>query len=319
MKETTTVVDGKLRDTIESHSQQFSPLYGGFLSDHGPMAALAMATIDPERALPYLQHYQQRLQPMDLAPDGYRRELDRLLDDIGNHGRAAVLARELPDLISGWARDAYHPLIRTAYGVAFDLDTEIAAGLAYFRVCGPDDSIRRLAASPRTTANPRSAFEDMSHCAGSVTPKRNFTESVAWVVSHPEFDGASLIAEDHLRSFSHLALEVFAATHDFFALHLVTGAHAYRILYPYLGDQRDAVFSMGLLAGYAAVGAPAFGPLDSSASPPAADPSAMIHSGNKWPDEHDVKLLHSSLCQAEFFADDSWTKVAASYLGRHRG
>ena len=282
------------------------------------MAALAMAALAPDRALPYLKHYQQRLQPIDTAPEGYRRELDRLLNEIGRSGAAAVLARELPGLISGWPRDAYHPLIRTAYGVAFAIDTEIAAGLAYFRLCGPDRSIEKRARSAKRMAHPQPAFAAMKQCAGSVTAERSFTESVAEVVSHPAFFSAAPLTEDHLKAFSRMALEIFASTHNFFALHLVTGAHAYRTLYSYLGEQRDPVFGLGLLAGYAAVGAPEFEPIPAATT---AEPARMVFTDGRdgWPDEHDVKLAHSCLEQARFFGDDSWTAVAADYLARRRG
>lgn len=37
----------------------------------------------------------------------------------------------------------------------------------------------------------------------------------------------------------------------FFALHLVTGSHAFRVLYPFAGELRDEIFTLGILAGYA--------------------------------------------------------------------
>lgn len=38
---------------------------------------------------------------------------------------------------------------------------------------------------------------------------------------------------DTMHAVTRVAFEIFASTRDFFALHLVTGAHAYRILFEY--------------------------------------------------------------------------------------
>lgn len=71
---------------------------------------------------------------------------------------------------------------------------------------------------------------------------------------------ASLPGEvpDTLRAVTRVALDIFASTHDFFALHLVPGAHAYRILFEYAGADRNQLFLLGIAAGYLAVNAPAF-------------------------------------------------------------
>jgi hypothetical protein len=316
----TTVVDGRLRELLADHHARFSPLYGGFLSDHGPMAALALFGLGapPDSVCDYLKHYQQRLSPAADAPEGYPELLAATLQDVQKESSAAILSRDLPGLISGWARDAYHPLIRTAYGVEFGIDEEVAAGLAYLKWCGPDELVQHHAENAKAIDDPGVAFSKMQRCASSVSADRNFTQALTEVIAHPGFAEAAMIHEDLPAVLSRRALEVFATTHDFFALHLVTGAHAYRILYPFAGELRDPIFALGLLGGYAAVGASEFEPMSTGEQitrPDAWDAwRERLLTDSSWPDEHDVKLAHSAVSQADHYVDPTWTRIASDYL-----
>jgi len=134
-----------LQQALDTHHHRFSPLYQGYLSDHAPIGALALHGLgrhEPE-VLGWYEHYCGKLDAIDAAPADYLEKLaesERALTDLG---RDALLARELPLLISGWTRNAFHPLIRLAYGYHFGIDGEIAAGLAYLKWCGPDETIGR--------------------------------------------------------------------------------------------------------------------------------------------------------------------------------
>jgi hypothetical protein len=114
-------------------------------------------------------------------------------------------------------------------------------------------------------------------------------------------------------------LDVFAATHNFFALHLVTASHAFRILYDHAGPHADATFNLGLAAGYAAVGAPEF----ESRQTPACQAEIPDQIAQESllslcaDDEHDYKLAYSATRQAEFFNDARYLDVARTYLLRH--
>jgi hypothetical protein len=153
----------------------------------------------------------------------------------------------------------------------------------------------------------------MKACASSVTPERNFTEALAAVVHHPGFRQAALSGPHVFRDVSRLALSAFAATGNFFALHLVTGAHAYRLLYPFAGEHKDPIFALGVLGGFAAIGAPSFETVSEENKPVDATRFKSLLS-RRWPDEHDVKIAYSAMRQAEFFADPAFTTAAVRYL-----
>ncbi|TNF87535.1 MAG: DUF4243 domain-containing protein, partial [Gammaproteobacteria bacterium] len=245
------------------------------------------------------------------------REAEQSLVEVG---RDALLASELPRLISGWAGNAFHPLIRLAYGYHFQIDGEIAAGLAYLKWCGPNEKIKLLADAAAADATPgdlRRAVESLSPCAERLKPGARFDDRLATVLEHPAFAGAARTYPDALTTISGMALRIFAQTHDFFALHLVTGSHAYRLLYPFAGELRDEIFSLGILAGYAAIGAPTF----QFEHEPIARQGVTADSGAlaaelDSDDDHDIKLTYSALCQAQHFEDDAYLAAASGYLAR---
>ena len=102
-------------------------------------------------ALSYLSRYRDRLQSIDRAPTDYRHWLSEYLDRMSREGADAVLREALPRYISGWARDAYHPLIRLAYGWEFGVLEEAAAALAYLRSCSADPALEIRAKTMHTT------------------------------------------------------------------------------------------------------------------------------------------------------------------------
>lgn len=315
----TTDVDPALKDRVARHHTRFSPHYAGFLSDHGPMAALALCALgaDGPTACAWLDNYSERLLPRQAAPAGYLHHLERTLAEIAGRGPDAVLADELPALISGWARDAYHPLIRTAYGVEFGIDEEVAAGLAYLRWCGRDETVEEQARRAERIPDAGAAFARMRPCATSVSPDRNFNRCLAHVIGHPGFETAVVPAATPFASVAKQALDVFATTHGFFALHLVTGSHAYSVLYPYAGELRDPIFALGILAGYAAVGAPEY-----ARAPTAEDADgdwlSLVGVGHPGADEHDLKIAHSAEQLSARLNEPAFTAAALRYLTARR-
>jgi hypothetical protein len=258
---------------LASHGQRYLPEYPpDDNSDHLPMAWLALTALGANQARreAFARAYLPRLTA--LAPDHpYARRVRALTAEIAATGIPGVLDRYLPQWISGWHKEAYHPLIRIGYGVEFGVPGEVAAGLAYLASVGADQAL-------------------------------------------------AVATDDHLRTMSRAALMVFAASHDFFALHLVTASHAFRVLYPYLqprlGPRTDVVFTLGLLAGYLAAGAPAPAPWqEPDVAPPPTSRELLALCRH---DEHDIKLAHAAGAHADHWRDPAFRHVARSYLGRRQ-
>ncbi|MFB3105010.1 MAG: questin oxidase family protein [Pseudomonadales bacterium] len=301
------------REQIRQHHEHFGHLYHGGLSDHGPMSCLALSSLGAtdERTARYYRTYCERLSPLEDGP--YRVQLQRFLDELSRSGIQAVLKQYLPVLISGWVRDAYHPLIRIAYGFEFDIAEEVAAGLAYLSVCGADPRIEELAANAKEGDDPAGLFRRAQSWDLDFKGASTFAERAERVVAQPVFVESAQQYHSTLRVVSRCALEVFASTHNFFALHLVTSAHAFRLLHGFAGPHADAIFTLGVLAGYAAVEAPAFEPLaepDTDGQEITAARLLDACSDN----EHDYKLAYSAWRQAHHWNDSVYLAVAYHYL-----
>ncbi len=282
------------------------------------MGALALHGLGraPDEVLDWYQRYCARLDPAETATSDFRSLLDETEHELRREGAEALLAKCLPGLISGWARNAYHPLIRLAYGYHFQIDGEVAAGLAYMKWCGPDPQLEALAtrAAEGDPGEPLEALSAVADAATRVAPGRRFDDCLRTVIAHPAFAAVARRYPDALPRISRMALSVFDQTHDFFALHLVTGAHAYRVLYPFAGALRDEIFSLGIFAGYASVGAPSFEVDLTAETPPPT--SATLVGALQSDDDHDIKLAYSALSQARFYQDAAYLEAAERYLER---
>ena len=296
-------------------------------SDHAPMAYLAMhgLGIGIDRIRAFADTYQRRLvafpPPREtVSVESWRTHIGRrpayaalqrfFSGEIERCGWRATVASYLPQLISGWVKDAFHPLIRLGYGIEFEVVIEIAAGLAYCTIVGDDPemlaSARRrnrvdmahyvdAARALRDSRFARGSFNDRyRRILGSVTPKAA--------------DDA-----DVQRSVGRVSLDVFDTTHDFFALHLVTSSHAFCICRPFVDDALgaavvDDLYSIGIATAYLAIGAPEF--------------VRKVHPKKELPldalaratDEHDVKIAYSCRAQGLAFDDPAYESVAAGYL-----
>jgi hypothetical protein len=281
------------------------------------MAALAMRGLgaSSENSVTYLRNYSTKLAS---AEDDYLQLRAEYLEQIDARGSDAVLDHHLPDLISGWVKDAFHPLIRIAFGYEWQIPTEIAAGLAYLRLCGADERIASAAGlSVLSAADSDALFSIAAQLPPAAADRATFTSKVQSIVQSAEFEQAAFTVADNVRHVSRSALEVFDQTHDFFALHLVTGAHAFRVLYAFAGPTRDAIFNLGLVAACAAAEAEdrqATETLEVSRTDDPTDWSTLLRLDGEPEDEHRIKLAYSCMRQAEFFNDPLYLQAASAYL-----
>ena len=281
------------------------------------MACLALSSLGAtkERTARYYRAYCERLSPLEDGP--FRERLEQFLEELSRSDIQTVLERHMPKLISGWVRDAYHPLIRIAYGFEFSIPEEVAAGLAYLSICGADPRVEELAANSQDGDDPAFLFQRAQSWDLDFAGLHTFTQRVERVVEHVAFSQAAQRFESTLRVISRCALAVFASTHNFFALHLVTSAHAFRLLHNFAGPHADSIFSLGIVAGYAAVETPAFEPLREPVSPDLKITAESLLAASS-DNEHDYKLAYSAWQQARHWNDVVYLAVADNYLQQRR-
>ena len=317
----------ELEALVRQHGATFDPHYPpSDNSDHGPMAYLAMhgLGIGFEDIDAFAAAYRARLvsipPPIEsVSASTWRKHIGRrqsyaallafFVDEIASSGWQTTVSQYLPVLISGWVRDAFHPLIRLGYGIEFESTPEIAAGLAYMTITGDDPVLANIAARGASKSDGRTYIEsvrpihDPRYSRGPFNARyQRITEGAT------ELRRASGEAGRTLKEISRACLEVFHATHDFFALHLVTSSHAFRVCAPYAGTGLDALLSTGIATAYLAIGAPSFEPL------PSASAVLPIDRLSKATDEHDVKVAYSCLAQSHAFEDATYRWVANEYL-----
>lgn len=158
---------------------------------------------------------------------------------------------------------AFHAIIRLAYALRTDHAGEIASGLAAL-ICG------YLPTGIDTTSlaycsSPAEGFRGLSSALnGRIFKGRMITEKIRSVLSDPLFLSHCpqlTEPERQLSALRALALQLYAQTRDFTALHLITGLHAWRtlIMFEPALNQRALAQELWLAccAAYASIGAPA--------------------------------------------------------------
>lgn len=318
---------------IATHHRRYAREYGGGLSDHGPMVLQAMRGLDlPEAAVrEFAEFYLAKLDPIEPPTtridagnyaefvgkrDQYPALLEFFLDEVRRDGRTETVNRYLPGLLSAWASAAFHPLIRLGYGLEFGVDGEVAAGLAYAACLGPHSGLERRATqcATRNPVEPMSALLDLQLPPDFETQNGWFHVRYSHALGHAVFDQVHPPAGG-LPAVAAACREVFAASHNFFALHLVTGSHALRVCLEHLHEtppEIDAMAICAVVAAYLAVGAPEFSATAArDHDAPAFEPSAFLA---RTRDEHDIKLAYSCAAQARAYDDPDYLAAARGYL-----
>src|SRR5262249_36316022 len=155
----------------------------------------------------------------------------------------------------------FHPLIRLGYGIEFEAPVEIAAGLAYLTTVGADSQLLELSRRSPVASRGRTYFQRLQAHRRKTFARGPFNARYEHIIKTTALQPADERLDTVLADLSRASLEIFHATHDFFALHLVTASHAFRICSRWAGDDLAGLFSLGLGIAYLAIGAPGFQPV----------------------------------------------------------
>ncbi|MCB1691160.1 MAG: DUF4243 domain-containing protein [Pseudomonadales bacterium] len=292
-----------LATALKNHRDTYAPVWRGFLSDHLPMTAMALWHQGNSRPAieAWMQTYQSQLVRLDSAddstfeeamgnPDKYAFLLRYFDEEIARRGVNQTLQAYLPKLVSGWVADAFHPLIRLGYGRRFDFAPEISAGLAYMAIKGPESSLLEI--SDDAIAG------EITWPVSQPLEGRTFDERARYYLrtSKPNVR----IPDEPLLAYARASLDVLNATHNFFALHLVTATHAFMFATQGVEGISPAILATGLIAGYVTAGAPPFEP---GVAP------TVFHTDF----EHDIKLAFAVQDLAERTGDEGFAAAARVY------
>jgi Questin oxidase-like len=238
-------------------ARAYGPEYRDGLSSHLPMALIALARLgaDARRLRAFAAHY---VHAKSLPPAPAREDWpagDAWQGRFGDitawsayrslfstwmayEGVVAVLEQALPPLLRGCGGAAFHGLIRTAYALQARHADELADALAYW-ACrwmdlgepGPAGAAGDPWAILKTLALPASREPLIAQRMQAAARRRGFAAAADRL----------RIDDRTLARIARLAARLYARSGNFTLLHLVTSAHALRVLLPFVPDPRMAV------------------------------------------------------------------------------
>ena len=298
--------------------------YAGGLSNHLPMALVALKRLgaDDAQLQAFAEAHASRLEP---APphEGWpageawatrlgRREAwpvyrDLFMQWLDNEGAGDVLRQVLPLLMRGCGAAAFHGLIRTAYAAQAAHRQELADGLAYWacrwldlgesRAVGrTPDPARLLPRLPVPGGAQRLIFERMQ--AAAALPA--FAPTVAQL----------RVDVGTLERLSTLAAGLYARSGNFTALHLVTSAHALRVLLPFIEGPVPVLraYWRAFAAGVAGSNA------EPEELPPLLEWPRIVEFALASSDDHVIKLVDACREETEAYGGDAWRRAASRLL-----
>jgi hypothetical protein len=243
---------------VATRSAEYPP----FMASHLPMIIKCMASMgaDKKRLLSFIDFYHEEFavpqQPspvaridasnwMDYLGDrtreaDYRIFFQTLVDEIG--GQQAV-QQYLPHLLNGIGGNALHPLMRLAYGILRQDNSEIANALGFWATAYlPFDETY---ATPIANSNdPIELLHEMQSIEVFRHIKQPPGDDLLWhwiqeVFTVPEYQaflGRLNPTSDLFERVRTGSVALYAQTLSFEALHAVTGCHWMRIISPYLSS-----------------------------------------------------------------------------------
>ena len=309
---------------------RYAPEYTGSLSNHLPMALVALQRLgaDGERLRAFADDYARRLA---LLPEGtpqadWRAALGcygtaRAFADLQagmrqrlrGAGTQATLHELLPVLMEGVGAAAFHGLIRTAYALETGHEGELAAGLAYW-------TLRHLPLPAPVAAVPLQAeparwlaaldAEIVVRIEGGLIFERMRT--AARQVGFERHANALVVDAGTLPRLAAFAARTYAATRDFTVLHLVTSAHALRLVLPQLPDDAARTAALQAYARAFAAGVVASGIRLDLAEPhdPGLSWAEIEERARRSADEHVIKLAYSARAEAAAYGSDAHRRAA---------
>lgn len=306
---------------------EFDAEYGAELSSHLPMALCALHRLgaDAARLRAFAAGYAGRLRPAPAAQawpagDAWASRLgdaaawpayrDLFGDWLQHEGGPDVLGAVLPRLMQGCGGAAFHGLIRTAYAAQTAHARELAYALAHWACSWVD--LRPLHDPAATEADPAAVLRQL-RLPAQPPAGRLIVHRVAAAAAWPGL--AVTVARLHvdadtLERLARGSAELYAASGNFTVLHMLTSAHAMRVLLPFVDEPLPAVraYWHAFAAAWAASGARDRGPA------PLRSWGEIVAFATASDDEHVIKLVDSCREQQRAYGGDLWRRAASRVL-----
>lgn len=324
--------------TMPAYGSEFAKTY----ANHAPMVLVALDRLGglPERLADFFDHYRDykgllpfspTIAPIDIAnwrsAVGQReREPDLRVfftKEIARQGFESTLRVYLDILAPGVGASALHALMRLAYGLMREDETEIAAALAYWAATYLPMPISQGATSvtedPAEILSRVAAIDAMHGLPMHELLWQNMAESGALPEFAPVIDWLE-IDDATLPRMANASIVLFTATMDFSALHAVTGLHWLRLVLPYSAAP-DVLLRHFWQCIAALMGEMKFPTLPDPATVerwrhlPVPDWSTIKATAAQSYDEHDLSLVFTATQEFAIYGDPLYQLAAARRVG----
>ena len=313
-------------ETLLEKSGYYHPLYGGGLAMHLPMVLVALERIHaPNTKL--IDTFNEsiigleRIGGLDKVTavnsieeqlghsESFRAYLKYYKHELATLGTQAVLKKSLPILIPGVAASAFHALIRLAYALEANCQSEVAVALAYWSA-----EYQSFELNEETTAESLESIltrlsalgEEFEFSPGIIVNRMSeigdLLKDKACVVLPNSMDISDL---------RELALKSFYLSDDFTLLHTVTGCHAFSIVMPYLENKEAALKELwkAILVAYLSTGL-SFKNIEIQTVEGDVDFSPIIQGARTSDDSHVIKLVYTCLSEYKKWGNKLYFEIA---------
>jgi hypothetical protein len=335
-----------LLKALLAKSRHYHPSYRGGLSNHCPMTLIALDRMGatPKRIESFALNYLKRMEPAPLPGDAINAEnwkqrlgeetaypeyLGFFRREVGRLNARAALRAYLPELVPGLGAAAFHPLIRTAFGVIAEDSEEIALGLAYWAsrfLVLPERADMPAELPFATTDDPLQILKTTRTWPGlDFAPDDDALIDREMVLAadptlFPLLVAALQVDDLTLDRLRQTAALLFLAADDFNSLHGVTGLHAARVLSDFAIDRRAFAREVwrALLSLYLSLDRPELPSSAAAAELTAADLpdwNAILPEAVASDDEHVIKLVFSCLAESRSGGGRLYRYLAARKAG----
>lgn len=327
-----------LMATMPTYGSEFAKTY----ANHAPMVLVALDRLGgtPDRLADFFGHYRDYKKLLPFAPlsqtltaltwESALGQRDREPDlrafftlEVKRLGIAGALRTYLDVLAPGIGASALHALMRMAYGLIREDETDIAISLAYWAATYLEMP-RSTGAAP-ITGDPGEVLARVEAIDAMHTLPlhellwQNMAESGRLAEFAPVVDWLE-IDEHALSRMAKASIALFAATMDFSALHAVTGLHWLRLVLPYsaapdvlLRHFWQCVAALMGEMGFPALPAPET--LERWRQLPVPDWETIKAAARLSYDEHDLSLVFSATQEHAVYGDPLYQLAAARRVG----
>jgi len=296
----------------------FSTVYRRYYASHLAMSLVALEALGaPPSVLEdtFAAHERHATPREDPAA------VDAVRAEIARDGIETTVRAHAPALVDGPGSQLFHAAIRLAYGLDAGHEGQVAAALVDWEgrntvlpVAEPTRGTRRM---PDVLA--------MVATAPDITRRDHSIRDLGAIAELDGFRAAvgELALDDHTwDEIAALALHAHVAADDFFTLHMVTGAHAVRVVSEVLRGEvadRFAARTVQVMAtAYLGVGAPTLptpDQLDAIRRPPLPSWDEIAAAAVADGDAHVVKLVYVSRAEHGRTDDPLYQYLAARAVG----